>query len=144
MKKTILLLSVLIAYSSLPAQTAKDTFMVVKVVQAFDNRNQQNMFYISPTGPTRHNDINALVRYDKKQFYHEKTDTDFYFLRSDTSKVFFNYFRSHEDVLEYLTARNWKLVNIISEVTSTYNVVYGQYSAGSTPVFYLKRDAAGR
>jgi hypothetical protein len=145
MKKLTILLLVLFAYSYLPAQTAqKETFLVVKAVRTIDNRNEQSYFLLEPSGPSRETDITALVPYNRKQLYHEKTGTDFYFLRSDTSKTYFNYFKSQEEVLQYLTERKWVLITVISEVVSRLDRVYNGYEVFSAPVFYMKRNVMDR
>jgi hypothetical protein len=141
MKKFTILLFAVIAYSSLPAQTAqKETFLVVKAVRTFDERNQQYCYFLQPSGSIVQDDVKALGSYDRRPYYHEKTGTDFYFLRSDTSKTYFNYFRSQEEVLQYLTERKWTLITVISEVFSTFDPVNRVYETASSPVFYLKRQ----
>lgn len=143
MKKFSILLFVLMVYISSSAQNIqKETFLVVKAVRTFDTRNQQYCYFLQPSGSILPDDVKTLVSYDRKQFYHEKTGIDFYFLRSDTSKQFFNYFRSQEEILQYLTARRWGLMTIISEISSEYDRVYNAYAIASSPVFYMKRHIA--
>jgi hypothetical protein len=141
MKKFTILLFAAIAYCSLPAQTPqKEAFLVVKAVGTFDEKNQQYCYFLQPSGSIVQDDVKALVSYNRRPFYHEKAGADYYFLRSDTSKTYFNYFRSQEEVLQYLTERKWTLITVISEISSSYDLINKGYQIASAPVFYLKRQ----
>jgi len=82
--------------------------------------------------------IYALVPYklSKAKNYANTLGASFYYERNDSTKYYFNYFRSATEALLFLSEMNWELVTVISEA----NWTTGQIFIESRPVYYFKKE----
>jgi hypothetical protein len=76
--------------------------------------------------------IDSLVNY--KTWPGSNTGTEFYYKRKDTSHVFFNYFRSVAECLEFLDDRDWQLFSVLGNTNGNSGNI------STEPVYYFRRE----
>ena len=76
--------------------------------------------------------IDSLVKYKPKL---KKTGVaELYYLRKDTSHIFFNYFRSTSECLQFLDEQGWELYHLFSKIDGINNVI------NTTPIYYFRKE----
>ena len=76
--------------------------------------------------------IDSLVNY--KTWTASNTGTELYYKRRDSSHVFYNYFRSVGECLEFLDDCNWELFSVLGNTNGTGGNV------STDPVYYFRKE----
>jgi hypothetical protein len=87
----------------------KKKYLLTRFWYEFDKTNQRPYYKIIPDGwCDSANEVYGLREYNPKR-NGVNSEAVFYFSRSDTSKLFYNYFRSPTEAFNYMTAFGWRV-----------------------------------
>jgi hypothetical protein len=147
MKKILLLLAICSPTVFLSSQTVKkSTYLVVRIDYRYDKPAEKPFFKITAeTGNPFANEVYSLIEYntDKKAINSGGT---FFSNRTDTTKVFYNYFNNLTEALLFLSQNNWKLITIYNQITSSYNTervkgdLFPYTTVSSYPVYFFEKN----
>lgn len=76
--------------------------------------------------------IDSLVNYRTRAT--ANTGAEFYYKRKDTSHVFFNYFRSVAECLEFLDDHSWQLFSVLGYTSGSGGNI------STDPVYYFRKE----
>lgn len=76
--------------------------------------------------------IDSLVNYRDRASI--KTAAEFYHQRKDSSHVFYNYFRSVEEYLDFMDDHGWQLVSVVGYASATSGDIR------TNPVYYFRKE----
>ena len=76
--------------------------------------------------------IDRLVNY--KTWTASNSGTELYYKRRDSSHVFYNYFRSVAECLEFLDDCNWELFSVLGNTNGTGGNI------STEPVYYFRKE----
>ena len=120
--------------------------MIVRIDYDY-NKSSETPFYkiYAEQGNPFAKEVYALIPFktDKKAI---NTDGAYFHERTDTSKIFYNYFKNVTEALLFLSENKWELVSIYNQITSDYKTerVRGDYypytTVSSYPVYYFKKE----
>ena len=145
MKKILLLLLFFSAALYINSQTTKKvTYLIVRIDYDY-NKSSESPFYkiYAEQGNPFAKEVYALIPFktDKKAI---NTGGAYYYERTDTSKVFYNYFKNVTEAFLFLSENNWELVNIYTQITSSYETTsggnYPYTTVSSYPVYYFRKS----
>jgi hypothetical protein len=95
-----------------------------------EDKPNKRAFYILQTEGAE-NEVFGLKTYDGRKGA-ENTGAEFYRNRTDSSRVFYNYFFSVSEGLNYMAENGWSVVSVYTQVISDYANKSGP--GGSTPI----------
>lgn len=79
--------------------------------------------------------IDSLVKYKSRTA--ANTGAQFYYERKDSSHLFFNYFRTVSECLEFMDDHNWQLFSILGNTYGTNGNI------STEPVYYFRKEKPG-
>ena len=139
------LLFILTGSISFGQEAATESFLILRLGHQYDRTNKKNYVFIAaePYNP------NAKGLYDLVPYSDKPSENgmpaSFYYQKTDSLTLFYNYFRNQTEALLFLSEQQWQLFSIISEVESGYNTeragdVYMPYTTvTSRPVYYYRK-----
>lgn len=139
--------SLLVLSTSLFSQSApRVTYIIFRLDGLWDYARSRNFIKINAESGNRA----ASEVYNLKEYISGKkavnSGASFYSERSDTTSVYFNYFLTATEVLQFFADYNWQLITVNNEIWSSYdNVQSGDKLVPVTkvlsrPVYYLKKE----
>lgn len=147
MKKFLLLLFLSTAmYSSFSQNSNKKTYLIVRIEYDFD-KPADTPFYkiVAEPGNPYAKEIYGLTSYNTGKRA-VNNDGIYFSSKSETSKVFYNYFKNPTMALLFLSENNWELITIYNQVTSSYDTKtvsgenYPYTTVSSYPVYYFRKN----
>jgi hypothetical protein len=133
--------------SVINAQTGSTvTYIVIRIDGQWDYARSRNFIKINAeTGNSM-----ALEIYNLKEYISAKkavnSGASFYSEKNDTTSVYFNYFLTATEIMQFLADHNWQLITVNTEISSDYeNIQEGDRyipvtKIRSRPVYYLKKE----
>lgn len=114
------LLSLFIVAPSFGQVETVETYLIVRIKKQ-DNRRPENIYYTIEAEP--HN-VNALDIYDlvpfNREYFVKKPGVEFYNNHPDTATLYYNYFKSETEALDFIGSQKWQLVTVVPEISSGY------------------------
>jgi hypothetical protein len=138
---------ILIFSTSLFSQTgSRVTYIIIRVDGLWDYTRNKNFIKINAeSGNPAASEI-----YNLKEYVSAKkavnSGASFYSEKNDTASVYFNYFLTATEIMQFLADHHWQLVTVNTEITSSYdNIQSGDKlvpvtSVFSRPVYYFKKE----
>ena len=121
------------SFQSFSQSSKHFSYLIITIHSRYDNVNEKGYYSIQAE---EGDSIIALINYSAKQ--RTKKAVLFYGALTDTAKIYFNYFASTSQALQYLDERGWQVLTIISSISrydgNIYNILY------TTPVYYLRKE----
>lgn len=137
MKKLFFILFILACVSSnksFSQNKAKYHYLTLTMGAGYDSENDEFYWTVNTEKDNPYAAvIDSLVKYRPK--LKKNGVAELYYLRKDTSHIFFNYFRSRSECLQFLDERGWELYHIFSDIS---NNMYKSIS--TNPVFYFRKE----
>lgn len=153
MKKLIPLFAAIAICGQVYAQQSPTcTYLVLRIVNAYDNNLKKNYSYINADGGC----TEAATIYTLKPYRPQKGALNegalFYADNKSGTGVFFNYFNHTTEALQFLTQQGWELITVISEISSGSDKVLGGdgltyvpiTTVRSVPVYYFKKATTAK
>lgn len=95
--------------------TGEKKYLLLRIGYDFDKPNQRSFYKIIPDGwGEKAHEIYNLCEYNPRKNV-ENRKAVFYFERADTNKLYYNYFRSPTEALNYLAAQNWSITAVFPD-----------------------------
>lgn len=98
----------------------KVTYIIITIGGQYDYARSRDFLKITAeTGSPNASEIYGLQEYRsaKKAV---NTGASFYAEKNDTTTVYFNYFSTATEIMQFLADHNWQLVTVNTEIGSTY------------------------
>ncbi len=146
MKTTYTFISMIVFCLSLNAQTSKkSTYLVVRIPYTYQSSSDSQFCSIDvEAGNPYAKEVYSLINFNiGKATVNQKAS--FFHLRSDTTTVYYNYFRNRTEALLFLSEHSWELISVSNDIKSipqtrtvaTDNIGFTIIEA--YPVFYFKK-----
>jgi hypothetical protein len=142
MKITCTLILSLLFSLSLVAQTSnKNTYLIIRLPY----HNDSSFYTIdAESGNPYSKEIYDLVKFNPKKATSQ--NASFFYIRNDTTSIYYNYFRNRTEALLFLTQNDWELISVSDEIRSTPYTQVGAYQSFSYtlienfPVYYFRKQ----
>jgi hypothetical protein len=130
---------------SLGQAEPRETYLIVRI-QKQDGKQVDKFYYTIEAEPF--NDY-ALDLYNlepfKKNYFVPKAGVAFYYNRPDSATLYYNYFKSETEALDFMGKQNWRLVTVLNEISSGYKTAGIDIdgppytTVSSRPVYYFRK-----
>ena len=141
--------SILIFSTSLFSQAdSRVTYIIIRLDGLWDYTRNKNFIKINAEA----GNPAASEIYNLKEYVSAKKAVNpgasFYAEKNDTASVYFNYFLTATEIMQFLADHNWQLITVNTEITSSYdNIQSGDKLVPvprvfSRPVYYFKKEVS--
>jgi hypothetical protein len=146
----LIIISIIILTSGYSQENTKNTYAIVSIEPGiYDKPNKRYWCKIKAESIKKYSkEINNLINYSMEKNA-VNTGASFYFEKNDTTSVYFNYFLSTTEAMQFLADHKWQLVTVNNEIISDYdNVKDGESKLVpvsriySRPVYYFKKETS--
>lgn len=139
------LLCILCCLTSVAQLDRKFSYLVIQLELRKDRNREDSVYFMIKSETSVPAEIAKLVDYDPRSS--KGRTATFFFNKSDSDSLIYNYFRSANEALLFLGDRSWELVSVNSNIRSEgdvrlrfldsdvpYTKIYTE------PVFYFKKQ----